>query len=139
MKLTYEIMKRLVQPNIYRLLRNGSRDEYRLADRAEKIAWELHGLLSVFEPSGDDDNRSVWLEIPRGQITDWMTYDEAKEYEDVTTVEEYERIWKECYPCETQWIRLTTAVYENNVFLHLSDGERGYANYRGDNHGHCLQ
>jgi hypothetical protein len=67
-----------------------------------------------------------------------MTYDEAKEYEDVTTVEEYERIWKECYPCETQWIRLTTAVYENNVFLHLSDGERGYANYRGDNHGHYL-
>ena len=131
-------MKRLVQPNIDRLLRNGSRDEYRLADRAEEIAWELHRLLSVFEPSGDDDNRSVWLEIPRGQITDWMTYDEAKEYEDVTTVEEYERIWKECYPCETQWIRLTTAVYENNVFLHLSDGERGYANYRGDNHGHYL-
>ena len=138
MKLTYDIMKRLVQPNIYRLLRNGSRDEYRLADRAEEIAWELHGLLSVFEPSGDDDNRSVWLEIPRGQITDWMTYDEAKEYEDVTTVEEYERIWKECYPCETQWVRLTTAVYENNVFLHLYDGEMGYANYRGDKQGHYL-
>ena len=138
MKLTCEIMKRLVQPNIARLLRNGSRDEYRLADRAEEIAWELHRLLSVFEPSGDDDNRSVWLEIPRGEITDWMTYDEAEEYEDVTSMEEYERTWKECYPCETQWVRLTTAVYENNVFLHLSDGEMGYANYRGDNHGHYL-
>ena len=86
MKITYEIMKRLVQPNIYRLLRNGGRDEYRLADRAEEIVWELHMLLSVFEPSGDDDNRSIWLEIPRGEITDWMTYDEAKEYEDVTTM-----------------------------------------------------
>ena len=131
-------MKRFVQPNMYRLLRNGSRDEYHLADRAEEIAWELHKVLSVFEPCGDDDNRSIWLEVPRGKITDWMTYDDAKEYEDVTTREEYERTWKECYPCETQWVRLTTAVYENNVFLHLSDGERGYAHYRGDKHGHYL-
>ena len=131
-------MKRFVQPNMYRLLRNGSRDEYHLADRAEEIAWELHKVLSVFEPCGDDDNRSIWLEVPRGKITDWMTYDDAKEYEDVTTREEYERTWKESYPCETQWVRLTTAVYENNVFLHLSDGERGYAHYRGDEQGHYL-
>ena len=70
-------MKRFVQPNMYRLLRNGSRDEYHLADRAEEIAWELHKVLSVFEPYGDDDNRSIWLEVPRGKITDWMTYDDA--------------------------------------------------------------
>ena len=70
-------MKRFVQPNMYRLLRNGSRDEYHLADRAEEIAWELHKVLSVFEPCGDDDNRSIWLEVPRGKITDWMTYDDA--------------------------------------------------------------
>ena len=70
-------MKRFVQPNMYRLLRNCSRDEYHLADRAEEIAWELHKVLSVFEPCGDDDNRSIWLEVPRGKITDWMTYDDA--------------------------------------------------------------
>jgi len=55
-------MKRFVQPNMYRLLRNGCRDEYHLADRAEEIAWELHKVLSVFEPCGDDDNRSIWLQ-----------------------------------------------------------------------------
>ena len=43
-------MKRFVQPNMYRLLRNGSRDEYHLADRAEEIAWELHKVLSVLSP-----------------------------------------------------------------------------------------
>ena len=72
-KITYKIMKRFVQPNMYRLLRNGSRDEYHLADRAEEIAWELHKVLSVFEPCGDDDNRSIWLEVPRGKITDWIS------------------------------------------------------------------
>ena len=56
LKITYKIMKRFVQPNMYRLLRNGSRDEYHLADRAEEIAWELHNVLSVFEPCGDDDD-----------------------------------------------------------------------------------
>ena len=68
MKLTYEIMKRLVQPKIYRLLRNGRRDEYRLSDRAEEIAWELHRLLSVFEPGFDKkmfkrDNRRIILSV----------------------------------------------------------------------------
>ena len=86
-------MKKYIQPNMYRLLRNGSRDEYRLTDRAEEIAWELHKVLSVFDPCGDDDNRSIWLEVPRGEISDWMTYEEALEYEDVTTREEYELAW----------------------------------------------
>lgn len=46
-------MKKYIQPNMYRLLRNGSRDEYRLTDRAEEIAWELHKVLSVDFEKGE--------------------------------------------------------------------------------------
>ena len=38
-------MKRFVQPNMYRLLRNGSRDEYHLADRADGTKRIADGTL----------------------------------------------------------------------------------------------
>lgn len=128
-------MKRLTLPDIWALLRGKTHSEYRLRDKAEEFIWEIHRKLSIFEPCGDDDQRSLWIEVPRGNITDWMTFSDAKKFDIASTLEEYEREWKELYPSESEWFRITTCVYEGNVFFYITDGAHEFASYRGDNHG----
>ena len=128
-------MRQLILPEIKILLRGSIHDEYSLTGKAEEIVWKIHGELSIFEPCGDDDQRSIWMEIPRGKITDWMNFDDAVKYGVATTREEYEQEWLAWYPRKTEWIKITTAVYENNVFFYVSNGRHDFASFRGDNHG----
>ena len=57
-------------------------------------------LLSAFEPlwnlltplaplKKNEEAKAIWLRIPRGEITDYATFEEMKEYGEVETYEEY--------------------------------------------------
>ena len=70
-------MKRLIQPMLAELYADHWLDEFLLEGVSLDIAWQIHKELQVFEPCGDDDNRTIWLEVPRGCISDWMSYEEA--------------------------------------------------------------
>lgn len=128
-------MKQLTLPYIRVLLHGSRHQDYRLTDKAKETVWTIHNELRIFEPCGDDDQRSIWIEIPRGKISQWMTFSDAKKYDIATTKEEYVSEWKEWFPHETEWFRITTSVYEDNVFFHISNGNHDFAGYRGDNHG----
>ena len=112
-------------------------DEFLLEGVSLDIAWQIHKELQVFEPCGDDDNRTIWLEVPRGCISDWMSYEEAVCYEDVHDEEDYVEAWKVSHPRETEWLKVMTSVYDGNIFLRLFDGESSFGSYRSNDIGSC--
>ena len=130
-------MKRLIQPMLAELYADHWLDEFLLEGESLDIAWKIHKELQVFEPCGDDDNRTIWLEVPRGDISDWMPYEEAVRYEDVHDEEEYVAAWKASHPRETEWLKVMTSVYNGNIFLRLFDGESCFGSYRSNDIGSC--
>ena len=54
----------------------------------------------------NDEAKGIWLMVPRGQITDWCSYKEAKEYYEVKSEEEYHKRWEEEYPVDPMWYHL---------------------------------
>ena len=130
-------MKRLIQPMLAELYADHWLDEFLLEGESLDIAWKIHKELQVFEPCGDDDNRTIWLEVPRGDISDWMPYEEAVSYEDVHDEEEYVAAWKASHPRETEWLKVMTSVYNGNIFLRLFDGESCFGSYRSNDIGSC--
>lgn len=68
----------------------------------------LFKVLAPLAPCKENDEAKVlWLIVPRGSIEDWQSFEETKEYAEITTYEEYEQLWKEYYPDENKWYRLT--------------------------------
>ena len=130
-------MKRLIQPMLAELYADHWLDEFLLEGESLDIAWQIHKELQVFEPCGDDDNRTIWLEVPRGCISDWMSYEEAVCYEDVHDEEDYVEAWKVSHPRETEWLKVMTSVYDGNIFLRLFDGESCFGLYRSKDIGSC--
>ena len=130
-------MKRLIQPMLAELYADHWLDEFLLEGVSLDIAWQIHKELQVFEPCGDDDNRTIWLEVPRGCISDWMSYEEAVCYEDVHDEEDYVEAWKVSHPRETEWLKVMTSVYDGNIFLRLFDGESSFGSYRSNDIGSC--
>lgn len=131
------IMKRLIQPMLAELYADHWLDEFLLEGESLDIAWQIHKELQVFEPCGDDDNRTIWIEVPRGDISDWMPYEEAVRYEDVHDEEDYVAAWKASHPRETEWLKVMTSVYDGNIFLRLFDGESCFGSYRSNDIGSC--
>ena len=67
----------------------------------------LWNLLSPLAPlKKNEEAKTIWLRIPRGEITDYATFEEMKEYGEVETYEEYENLWKQEYPEEYCWYEL---------------------------------
>ena len=51
----------------------------------------------------NDEAKGIWITVPRGDITDWGDYEEEKEAGEVDSYEEFEQIWLDYYPNETEW------------------------------------
>ncbi len=72
----------------------------------------LFQLLRPLKPSPKNDEAKVlWIIVPRGTSNDWMTFEDARESEEVKTHEEYIKLWKEYYPDEFKWYQLI--LFEN--------------------------
>ena len=130
-------MKRLIQPMLSELYADHWMNDFLLEGESLDIAWQIHKDLQTFEPCGDDDNRNVWIEVPRGDISDWMSYEAALCYEDVHDEEDYVEAWEASYPREMEWLKVMTSVYNGNIFLRLFDGESCFGLYRSNDIGSC--
>ena len=73
----------------------------------------LFSLLGEIESCGEDDRKEYWVVAPRGDISAYGSYEEAVEYEEVSSREEFERNWKEDYPDEESWYKITTVQVYN--------------------------
>lgn len=67
-----------------------------------------HRALSDLDPcKANDEAQITWITVPRVEISDYGFFEEAKEYGEVETEEEFEKQWREEYPDEVKWYRLT--------------------------------
>jgi len=71
-------------------------------------------------PYGDDDIRSIWMEIPRGTIEDFGDFKEYKRDGIVKTRKEFDQMWEEYYPKESYWYKVTTSRYQQEKFFFLN-------------------
>jgi len=83
---------------------------------------EVYELFSCIKPGEDDEKRHIWIEVLRGPISAFGDYEEYRESGEVETFEEFEQLWKDSYPEESNWYRLDTAKYQNELFFYL-DGK----------------
>jgi len=73
--------------------------------------------LSFIETCGDDDLRSIWIEIPRGSIEDFGDYEEFLEEEMVRNYEDFVELWHDDYPEETKWYMFSIMTYKNEYYF----------------------
>ncbi len=93
-------------------------------DKSLEILMRIEQVMQRLAVIGDDEQRSLWIEVLRGAPEEWREYEEVKENEEVSSYEEYLSYWQEMLPNEVEWWRITSARYKKFHYLIISDGER---------------
>ena len=103
-------MNRLCAPVVDRLLNqfdnriiNPSAQPVEILDVMDLIFKEASCLAPVKENS---EVKRLWLFIPRGEISDYCSYEEMLEWEEVASYPEYELRFRQDYPDEINWYEL---------------------------------
>lgn len=81
---------------------------------------KLYQVFSVVKPGESDDFRSIWVEVERGPISAFDSYEELKECGEVESFEEFDELWKSYFPDETKWYKFATAKYKGEMFFYLN-------------------
>ncbi|MCR5698908.1 MAG: hypothetical protein K6G52_04605 [Treponemataceae bacterium] len=101
---------KLVAPDIDRLLNCFGRGHLNPSGITEKLDAAMKPLFEALLPlaplKSNNEAKVIWLQIPRGDISDFDSFEDLKEYGEVKTYKEYEKLWKEEYPDEIKWYRL---------------------------------
>ena len=67
----------------------------------------LFAALSDLTPlKKNDEAKAIWLEIPRGTIDDYESFENMLEWGEVDSYAEYGKMWNEDYLAESCWYRL---------------------------------
>ena len=97
----------LTAPDVNRLIGCYSHE---IQNPEQPSAALVEALDSLFEAMGNlapskenDEAKGIWITVPRGKISDWRTFKEARDYEEVDSKEEYEELWRDEYPFEKEW------------------------------------
>jgi len=80
----------------------------------------IYQEMSCIKPYGDDDIRSIWMEVPRGTILDFGDFKEYKRDGIVKMRKEFDQMWEEYYPKESYWYKITTSRYQQDTFFFLN-------------------
>ena len=103
-------------------MRHGHDNRYAVKDEGSHgLLMEIRELLSAFEPIGDDLLHGLWMEVPLGKPSDWLSFKEMKEWGDVSTRKEYLEQWKSEFPMETYWYFVSVSQYRGHTYLHITD------------------
>ena len=63
-------------------------------------------LRNLAPSKRNDEYKSIWLQIPRGTIDDYYSYEDMLANVSVESREQYEAFWQEDYPDELKWYKL---------------------------------
>lgn len=100
-------------PTIDRLLRWFDRGHLNPSAPSARLKAAMEPLFSVLTPlaplKSNSEAKAIWLKIPRGDISDYDSYEDLLEFGEVETYEEYEARWREDYPDEFKWYELIVA------------------------------
>ncbi|MBP5452603.1 MAG: hypothetical protein J6Y16_10245 [Treponema sp.] len=110
-------MYRLIAPDIDRLLNAFDRGHMNPSGITQATADAMDPIfeaLSFLTPlKSNNEAKAIWLLIPRGNISDYDSFEYLKECEIVETHEDYEQRWQEDYPLEKMWYRLVIVEEKN--------------------------
>ena len=81
---------------------------------------ELCKVFSIVEPYNKDWH-SIWVVVPRGNMEDFSTFEDAKDFMDVETYEEYENLWKEFYPQSESWFKIGVAEVKDYLCVGINN------------------
>ena len=73
--------------------------------------------ICKLEVQGDDELRSIWIEVPRGKISNFGDYKEYLKDESVSSYEEFVELWESYYPDENKWYMFSFTTYKNEHYL----------------------
>ena len=105
-----------------------------VSGRSRELLLEIRTLLDVFAPVGDDYRHSLWIEVPRGKPSDWVSFREMKCWnEDIKTREDYLNQWKVNYPMGSQWYHLSVSRYKGHTYLHMVENDHWWCQIHDDN------
>ena len=101
---------KITAPQLDRLLRYFDRGHLNPSAPTCKIAEAMEPLFSVLADLAplkkNDEAKSIWLEVPRGTIDDYGSFEKMLEWGEVETYGEFEDMWKDDFQDETCWYRL---------------------------------
>ena len=120
---------RINLPILNSLLHHTLEDDVYVDGESFALLLEIQRMLAVFEPTGDDEARTIWLEIPRGIAEEWKAFDdEHNRYSDPEddNLTSYQEALDDEYPYEKEWFFLVTSTYRENTFLKISDRDHRY-------------
>ncbi len=82
-----------------------------------EILLEVIKEICKLKVQGDDELRSIWIEVPRGKISSFGDYKEYLEDESVSSYEEFVELWESYYPYEKKWYMFSYKTYRNEHYL----------------------
>ena len=112
---TYEY--KLVAPDVDRLLNTFGRDYLNPSVPSEVLMEAMAPLFTMLRDLApvekSDEVKSIWLMVPRGEITDYDSYEDLVRRQEVIGREEYEKMWLEDYPEQMKWYELSVSESYN--------------------------
>ena len=77
-------------------------------EKLKQTIEEMELTLKDLAPSEKNDEvKKIWLILPRGSISDYESYEELIECEEVHNYDEYIQQWEQEYPDQPTWYELT--------------------------------
>lgn len=105
------MLYKLVAPDVDRLVRCF---EKWFQDPEQPSADLMNAMNPLFETLKDlaplpenDEAKVIWITVPVGDLSDYGSYEDALECGAVESYQEFQRMWKEEYPDDVKWYRLT--------------------------------
>ena len=118
---------------IFQIERRGGHDATEISTREErKLMEQIGDELSILDDSApnEDTKITLWFTAKRGSIEQWHSYEEAVEYEEVESREEYQEIWHSYYPEEVKFYEFCFVKHDKYIAIFL--GERGFIESRSE-------
>lgn len=111
--------------------------KFKASESDDLIINDIFSLLNKISRFEDkiDKRWKLWLQIDRGTIDDYGSYEEAKEWGEVSSYKEFEEEWKWRFPNKEEWILLWAIehkddnkrfIFLNRELVYRSDGEWVY-------------
>ena len=118
---------RLIAPDVKRLLGCYERimnPEQPSAALMEALDPLIRAMADLAPFPKSNESKGIWITVPRGEITDWGDFEEAKADGDVESYEEFESLWRLYYPLETmrnlnRFGVSTTRLKQNGILFAL--------------------
>lgn len=108
----------LVQPTMRRLFYS---ENLLLTEKAGRILLQIH--LALGGHPAEYGECSGVLSVRRGEIYEWRSFADATAYDSVASVDEYKKVWEECFPTEMKLYTFVTRNTPDGLSLKISDGD----------------